>query len=403
MSHSDNSHDSTSALAALATIFQDGTHPHQDQQTEAWMNMFPEIVGRSPTMLRLLESVAKIARSDSAVLIHGESGTGKELIARAIHRLSHRASKPFLALNCSAIPENLLESQLFGHERGAFTGADKRHHGYFERANQGTLFLDEIGDMAPSLQAKLLRVLQEKKFTPVGGKDLIDADVRILTATHVNLDHAIAQGVFRRDLFYRINVLPVFLPALHERKEDIPLLIDHFLEIANRMHSAQSPCYFDVDILEVLKDYRWPGNIRQLQNVVERLVVLKGGGRIDLSYVPREIIEETNQRKTQTVTMGMAEHLGRPISTFQTATLSPRPGVSPVTSVPSNFGVLPAQGIDLDHFIESLENALITQALERTDNNRNQAAKLLGMNRTTLVERIKKRKLTKLNPPSEEL
>jgi two-component system response regulator GlrR len=181
--------------------------------TENWQQAFPEIVGRSRSMSTVLETVTKIARSESSVLINGDSGTGKELIARAIHRLSGRSHKPFIAINCSAIPENLLESELFGHEKGAFTGAVQRHHGVFARAEGGTLFLDEIGDMAPSLQSKLLRVLQEKTFTPVGGKELCRADVRVIAATHVDLEGAILNGTFRSDLYYRINVLPVTLPA----------------------------------------------------------------------------------------------------------------------------------------------------------------------------------------------
>jgi len=403
MSHSDNRQDLSSPQTALSLLYGDGS---SSTMTEGWLNVFPEIIGRSDAMMRVLEAVSKIARSDSAVLIHGESGTGKELIARAIHRISHRAAKPFLALNCSAIPENLLESQLFGHERGAFTGADKRHHGFFERAAGGTLFLDEIGDMAPSLQAKLLRVLQEKKFTPVGGKDLIDADVRILTATHVNLEQAIAQGTFRSDLYYRINVLPVTLPALRERQGDISLLLEAFLENSNRQHNPANPCFFDREVTEVLSRYRWPGNIRQLQNLVERLVVLRGGGRITLDQVPSDILESvrTSGVDKTNATGTTPGHTGLTIRSSSTSlpNLTPRPGTGSLT-VPMDFGTLPPQGINLIEFIEMLENSLITQALARTDNNRNQAAKLLGMNRTTLVERIKKRKLTEMNPKSEEL
>ncbi len=297
MTQSDNRLDMNSPMAALSLLY--GDQSSASTMNEGWMQVFPEIIGRSESMMRVLEAVAKIARSESAVLINGESGTGKELIARAIHRLSNRAPKPFLALNCSAIPENLLESQLFGHERGAFTGADKRHHGYFERANGGTLFLDEIGDMAPSLQAKLLRVLQEKKFTPVGGKDLIEADVRIVTATHVNLEQAISQGQFRSDLYYRINVLPVNIPPLHQRREDIPLLLEYFMENANRQHNPSNPCYLDRDVLEMLSRYRWPGNIRQLQNLVERLVVLRGGGKITLENLPRDLIDAVGSAALQ--------------------------------------------------------------------------------------------------------
>jgi transcriptional regulator with PAS, ATPase and Fis domain len=401
MSHSDNRLDLSTPLAALSVLYGDSS---ANSSQESWLKVFPEIVARSDSMMRVLETVAKVARCESAVLIHGESGTGKELIARAIHRLSARSHKAFLALNCSAIPENLLESQLFGHERGSFTGADKKHQGYFERAAGGTLFLDEIGDMAPSLQAKLLRVLQEKKFTPVGGKDLIDADVRIVTATHVNLEQAIASGIFRADLYYRINVLPISLPPLRERRDDIPLLLEYFLENANRLHNPANPCFFDRHTFDTLTAYAWPGNIRQLQNIVERLVVLKGGGQIGTQDVPREIIDGLKDPRNHSINRSddSQSNLRRITQHGMMTNLTPRPGTAPM-QLPQEFGTLPPNGINLIEFIELLENSLITQALQRTENNRNQAAKLLGMNRTTLVERIKKRKLTELNPPSEEL
>ena len=226
MSHSDKRPDQLPQNAHLSHLFCDLP---ATPVGENWAQAFPEIVGRSASMCRVLETVAKIARSESAVMINGESGTGKELIARAIHRLSARCHKPFIAINCSAIPENLLESELFGHEKGSFTGAVKQHHGVFARTEGGTLFLDEIGDMAPALQSKLLRVLQEKAFTPVGGKESIKSNVRIIAATHVDLEGAILTGTFRADLYYRINVLPVTLPPLRDRVEDIPYLLKHFL------------------------------------------------------------------------------------------------------------------------------------------------------------------------------
>ena len=387
---------------------------------ETWSHSFPEIIGRSSAMSAVLQSVVKISRSDSSVLINGESGTGKELIAQAIHRLSNRSHKPFIAINCSAIPENLLESELFGHEKGAFTGAIQRHPGVFERANGGTLFLDEIGDMAPALQSKLLRVLQEKTFTPVGGKELCRSDVRVIAATHVDLDGAIINGSFRSDLYYRINVLPVTLPALRERSEDIPLLLSYFIEVSNRMHPQQQPCWFNQESSSILSAQLWPGNIRQLQNMVERLVVMRGGGQICVEHLPREFLSARPNQLTGhsgafgashvSLSSGFAGQWSSPTQPkIQSAvpptslqSLNPRPGV-PEMTMPTSFGTLPQHGIDLVAFIEGLENSLITQALLRTDNNRNQAAKLLGMNRTTLVERIKKRKLSPMNPASEEL
>ena len=383
---------------------------------EDWRSCFPEIIGRSQAMLRVLETVAKVARSDSSVLVFGESGTGKELIASALHRLSSRSDKPFVALNCSAIPENLLESELFGHEKGAFTGADRRRPGRFEAAHGGTIFLDEIGDMPLTLQSKLLRVLQDKKFTPVGGNESREADVRIIAATHVDLDAAVKKGSFRLDLFYRLNVLPVHLPPLRERSEDIPALLENFMECANRAHPVDVPCYLSPEVVTSLSGYSWPGNIRQLQNLVERLVVLRGGGGIALEHLPREFadvinsgaIDRSNSLGSNWASINQdypTPHpgLGRPSEMKPTGNiLMPRPGVTPAQG-PMNFGELPAEGLDMINYIEELENSLIMQALERTNNNKNQAAKLLGLNRTTLVERIKKRRILPLNLPSKEL
>ncbi len=425
MSHSDKRTELPVAPLPSSQLFCDVP---VSRVTENWQQAFPEIVGRSRAMSTVLETVTKIARSESSVLINGDSGTGKELIARAIHRLSGRSHKPFIAINCSAIPENLLESELFGHEKGAFTGAVQRHAGVFARAEGGTLFLDEIGDMAPSLQSKLLRVLQEKTFTPVGGKELCRADVRVIAATHVDLEGAIINGTFRSDLYYRINVLPVTLPALRERREDIPLLLNHFIEVSNRMHPQQPQCWLTQESAAILSAQPWPGNIRQLQNLVERLVVMRGGGAIGVEHLPSEFLSATgfvstplnhslNTRSESITNQNLPRNNAAPRvearsetpsirSPFPSGTglseLNPRPGVTAM-QLPADFGVLPAEGINLIEFIESLENSLITQALQRTDNNRNQAARLLGMNRTTLVERIKKRKLSPMNPASEEL
>ena len=360
-----------------------------------WQELFPEIIGRSPTMLKALETVAKISHSESAVLISGESGTGKELIASAIHRLSSRSARPFIAINCSAIPENLLESELFGHEKGAFTGADRRRMGRFDAASGGTLFLDEIGDMPLALQAKLLRVLQEKKFTPLGGNEVRDADVRIVAATNLDLEKAVKAGTFRLDLFYRLNVLPVTLPALYERTEDIAELLGYFLDLANRMHAYDLPTTLGADALQALCAFKWPGNVRQLQNMIERLVVLKGGGEITLEDLPPEL---THAAPACVIPNALPVVLAN-----STIPLAVRPVEVRSAAVPGNFGELPSQGIDLIRFIEDLENSMIMQALERTSHNKNQAAKLLGLNRTTLVERIKKRGLAPLNAPAQEL
>ncbi|MBC7659662.1 MAG: sigma-54-dependent Fis family transcriptional regulator [Chitinophagaceae bacterium] len=348
--------------------------------------VFSEIVGKSEAMEAVLQTVGKIARSDAPVLIRGESGTGKELIAKALHRMSNRAGKHLVSLNCSAIPESLLEAELFGHVKGAFTGADKARQGYFEKAHGGTLFLDEIGDMPINLQAKLLRVLQEKQYVPIGSTEPRFADVRIITATNVDLDEAVGKQKFRSDLYYRLNVLPIVLPPLRERKGDVRLLLDHTLNVFNQTHSILNPCYFNGDVYQTLDRYNWPGNVRELINLIERLVVMSGGGEIDLSALPVEI---KNSKAGAT-----AKQVEAPYFFAET------PGIAPDASV---VELLPLEGLNLESYIEQLENTLIMQALERTGNNKNQAAKLLGLNRTTLVERIKKRKLVPLNAPSKEL
>lgn len=347
----------------------------QESKTEEDpLSLFPEIVAQSPQMHQVLQLVAKMAKTNGSVLILGESGTGKELIASALHRLSHRAHHPFIAINCSAIPDELLESELFGHVKGAFTGADRQREGYFGTANQGTVFLDEIGDMSLRLQAKLLRVLQEKTYSPVGSNRVLDADVRIIAATNVDLEKAIKEQNFRLDLYYRLHVLPLNLPPLRERAEDIACLLHHFLEIANQVHRKEVPCWFSADAMAILLQYEWPGNIRQLQNIIERLVIVKEGGEITAQELPAEcfVLQEGGHGQS----------------------VAPKVFVSmPSAHYPKEFGSLPTEGINLTQVMEDLENRYILEALERTQNNKNQAARLLGLNRTTLVERLKKRKI----------
>ncbi len=247
-----------------------------------------EIVCRSQCMVELLEEARMVAASDASVLIHGESGSGKELLARAIHRASPRAAKPFVAINCGAIPEALLESELFGHEKGAFTGATSRHSGLFQAADGGTLFLDEIGDMPLPLQVKLLRVLQERAVRPVGATVSVAIDVRILSATHRDLDAAMRDGTFREDLFYRLNVVSLTLPSLDARREDIPLLATHFLKLLVSKYRKQVNG-FAPDALEALATSAWPGNVRQLYNVVEQVCALATSPLIPLSLVQRAL------------------------------------------------------------------------------------------------------------------
>lgn len=310
------------------------------------------LIGNSDAMKRILELIDKVADSDSTVLIYGESGTGKELVARAIHYRSDRMDKPLVPINCAAIPSDLLESELFGYEKGAFTGAHRTKIGRFEYANGGTLFLDEIGEMSPQLQVKLLRVLQEKSFERLGGVRPIQIDVRIIAATNRNLEKAMEEGKFREDLYYRLSVIPIHIPPLRERKEDIPVLVEHFLEKFNR-EKGRNITGISPKAMDKLMTYWWPGNVRELENLIERVVVLKRSGTIDVEDLPEKIL-----------TSGAKDPLG---------TI-----------------VLPEQGIQLDATIHRLERELILQALKRTKGVKKEAAQLLGMKRTTLIQKMKR-------------
>lgn len=309
-------------------------------------------------MLEVFELIEKVADSDSTILVNGETGTGKGLVARAIHQSSYRKNKPFVSINCGAIPENLLESELFGHVRGAFTGATSSKPGKFELANGGTVFLDEIGDMSPALQVKVLRVLEEKEFDRIGGSKTIKVDVRIIAATHRDLEAEVEKGSFREDLFYRLNVIPITIPALRERKPDIPVLISYFLEQFDQEKKKQVEGISD-DVLESMLKYPWPGNVRELKNMMERLVVLKGEGEILVRDLPEKLRKRNGQESV------------------------------PKVEIPFN-------GICLNTEVSQFEKALIYQSLEKTKWVKNKAAKLLRINRTTLVEKIKRHRLEQL-------
>jgi transcriptional regulator of aromatic amino acid metabolism len=287
---SQNTAHSPTIQGTIDALMLDGGGPRKAEPLHNWSHLFPEIIGRSPAMQRVLEAAFKVARSDSSILILGESGTGKELIATAIHRLSSRAKRAYVPVNCSGVPDNLLESDLFGHEMGSIARADRRQ-GKFECAEGGTIFLDEIGDMSPPIQTKLLRILQDKKFAPLGGNELKEANVRIITATNKNLQQAVREGIFRLDLYYRLNVLPISIPPLRERAEDIPDLLQYFMNLANRTHGVGSPSYLTPDLLGFLCQYPWPGNVRQLRNVVEHLVIMRSGGALSLGDLPCEMLE----------------------------------------------------------------------------------------------------------------
>ncbi|WP_330400358.1 sigma-54-dependent transcriptional regulator [Tepidibacter mesophilus] len=304
------------------------------------------IIGDSPHMKRVMEVVERVSKTNATVLITGESGTGKELIASAVHYSSDRSDKPYITVNCGALPENLLESELFGHDKGSFTGAVSKKLGRFERANKGTIFLDEIGELSLTVQVKLLRVLQEKEIERVGGTETIDVDVRIIAATNKDLKKMVEEGTFREDLYYRLNVIPIRLPALRERKEDIKLLVQYFLEKYSKEMGRDS-MKISVEAINTLTDYSFKGNIRELENIIERLVILSENKLIDKDDLPREILYESDRE-------------------FQFK--------------------LPQSGINL----EEIEKSFILQALKICDYNQTKAAKLLGVTRHTLIYRMEK-------------
>ncbi len=310
------------------------------------------VVGVSEPMRQVLSLVEKVSATDSTILILGESGTGKELIAQAIHYNSKRADRMLVPVNCAAIPSELLESELFGHVKGAYTGAHIARSGRFEAADGGTIFLDEVAEMPPSLQAKLLRVLQEQSFIPVWGTKTVEVDVRVIAATNKDLDKEIAAGRFRQDLYFRLNVIPIRVPALRERPEDVVVLADHFLRKWNRKIGRTLPG-FSPDAMESLKRYAWPGNVRELENLVERLVVLKRSGRFETKDLPPAMVDG-----------------GRPAGDAPTMTNG---------------------RIDFREATASYENTLIREALRLAGGNRNRAAAILGLKRTTFLEMLKRK------------
>jgi two-component system, NtrC family, response regulator PilR len=314
---------------------------------------FDGIIGRSQPMRELFQLLETVASTSSTVLITGETGTGKELAARAIHHNSARRNNRFVALNCSAIPETLLEAELFGHVRGAFTGAVANRQGRLEQAHRGTLFLDEVGTMSPALQAKLLRVLQEREFERVGDSHTVKIDVRVIAATHSDLTKMVAEGSFREDLFYRLNVIPITMPPLRDRREDIPLLVQHFLERL-AADTGRPPVTVSQEAVRRLMAYGWPGNVRQLENAVERaLAFSKGRAQLDVADLAPDLQNQP---------------------------------AAPDTA----DGWFPDEGIDFARYVESVELSLIRRSLERTQGNKRQAAKLLNLKRTTLIEKLKR-------------
>ncbi|MEW6608005.1 MAG: sigma-54 dependent transcriptional regulator [bacterium] len=305
---------------------------------------FDGIIGKSQKIKEVHKLINQVAKTNTSVLIIGETGTGKELVAKAIHRLSLRHDKPFIAVNCVALPENLLQSELFGHEKGAFTGAINQRLGRFELANTGTIFLDEVGEMDMPMQIKLLRVLQEREFERVGGTKTIKVDVRVIAATNRDLERAVKEGKYREELFYRLNVVPIFLPPLRERKDDIPILLEHFLKIFN-LRTNKNILEITKEAQEILTLYDWSGNIRELENVVERMVVLAQGDKIDIEDIPNNIIKAKEKRVSFKESVYQAK--------------------------------------------AQLERELLIKVLQEVSGNRTKAAKALGVDRKTLQKKIK--------------
>ncbi len=347
-----------SAAAAVRSVqdlvgsFASGSGPRPNGATSVRFGGLADIIGASGEMRKVFDLITKVADTDTTVLLQGESGTGKELIARALHAEGQRHSAPFVPVNCGAIPGELLESELFGHEKGAFTHAVRTRIGRFELAHGGTVFLDEIGEMSPMLQVKLLRVLQERQFERVGGTKTISSDFRVIAATNRDLEAEVAAGRFREDLFYRLNVIQIEAPPLRQKLEDIPLLTDYFIEKFNRTKKRRV-VGFTSEAMAVLRAYAWPGNVRELENVVERLLILAPGNRIGVEDLPERLLA---------------------------------PGPAPAGECVQMSG----DGLCLSEVVTSFEKGIIEQALNRTGWVKNRAAKLLQVNRTTLIEKMKR-------------
>ena len=331
------------------------------------------IVGRSPAMQDLYKSIARLSQNDLTVMIYGESGTGKELVAKALHKYSTRSEKPFIALNMAAIPNDLIESELFGHEKGSFTGAHQKSDGKFKLAEKGTLFLDEIGDMPIDAQTRLLRVLQEGEFTPIGGKEKIQADTRIIAATHKNLSNLIEKGEFREDLFYRLNVVPISIPPLRERKEDIPELVNHFLDKAKDLQLE--PKKFTTESFQILEKYQWPGNVRELENFILKLCALYTDENIMNDDLAEEIL---NLQKVDQQMLDTDNQFSKILENYLSRNIN---------KINKEY-----QGDVYNYFVTELEKVLLLEVLKNKNGNQLKAAELLGLNRNTL-----RKKITELN------
>jgi sigma-54 dependent transcriptional regulator, flagellar regulatory protein len=381
-------------------VFNDASHTEPVPFVPAHV---PTPTGSSAAIRAVQQLIRQVSGHDSSVLVLGESGTGKEVVARAIHGASPRAARPFIAVNCGAIPADLLESELFGHEKGAFTGAVATRKGRFELAEGGTLFLDEIGDMSLVMQVKLLRVLQERVFERVGSALQIRCNVRIIAATHRNLEESILKGSFREDLFYRLNVFPIEMPALRARIEDLPVLVRDFA-VANAA-AGRGRLQFSATSISLLQRYPWPGNVRELGNLIERLSILCAGRLVEPSDLPARY-RPSDWVATQVPSEPLPEDIAAAVreealNERAALTLLEVPS-TPVEEPTPGCSRLPADGIDLRAHIASIEEDLIRQALVRSNGTVAQAARLLGLRRTTLVEKLRKFEIAALEDSSED-
>ncbi len=356
--------------------------------------MLSTIIGKSPAIMAVKGLIEQVAPSDATVLVRGPSGAGKELVAKALHELSPRSKNRFVPINCAAIPRELLESELFGHRKGSFSGAISDHKGRFELAHNGTLFLDEIGDMPMDLQVKLLRVLQERKVDPIGSQQSLDVNVRVIAATHKDLEKAVGLGEFREDLYYRLNVIPLALPSLAERKEDITELFARFAEMEKR--NGDAPVRLSSFSQAVLRHYEWPGNIRELQNLAHRFTALYAGQEVDLRQVPDIMLPP---KMLETLSAIEEDFPAAPPPTApQSDTLEVDdlnlPNIEGIVRMAQGISHLPDEGLILKDHIAKIERDIIEEALQRTAHNVSQTARLLSIRRTTLIEKINKYELT---------
>ena len=374
-------YDEAEVRLVLKRAIEKHTHLVEQSQTSSMGDRYCGIIGKSEKMLHLFDLIGRVAEDDfSTVLIRGESGTGKELVAKAIHIQSKRNGKNFVPVNCAAIPDDLLESELFGHTKGAFTGATQNKQGRIQYADGGTLFLDEIGDMKPTLQAKLLRVLQEKEFEPVGGLQATPVDTRILAATHCDLEQLVKEGKFREDLYYRLSVIPINIPPLKTRKEDIPLLIDAFTH-AYTVDRGREKFSFSKEALEVLLKYNWRGNVRELENLIQHMSVLYTGKKVEVADLPEKYVLAENQSEED------ISHIP-----FSTSDAEQKDDLH-IALPPENQEPEQSREIDFNEVINDFETKLIINAMRASGGNKKEAARLLNLKRTTLLEKIKKKKI----------